>query len=349
MVAALAFLRGRSKVTGSASSKPTVTVVVATLGDDAAIVERVRDLARTEYPLERLDVVVALDAQRVSSAVHVSAGDLRLSVVRGDLPGGKALALNAGVRVATGEVVVFADVAQRFEPETISRLVAALVSDERMGAVSGALHMGESTGRFSAARAYWRMERGLRRNESRVHSAVGVTGAVYAMRRSLWAPLPEGLILDDLYAPMQLVLRGYRIGFEDHAVAHDARHFAPRDEYRRKARTLTGVLQLCAWLPAVLGPGRNPIWIQFVSHKLLRLATPYLLVVGAAGLAWHVAFVRPLAVPAWMWGAVLLAVLAPVALSRRVRDAVAGAVYMQAAVVKAAMNALRGEWDVWQH
>ena len=90
--------------------------------------------------------------------------------------------------------------------------------------------------------------------EARIHSAIGVTGAIYAMRRELWAALPQGLILDDLYAPMQVVLRGYRVGFCDAAIATDARRFTPKDEYRRKARTLTGVLQLCAWLPSVLSP-----------------------------------------------------------------------------------------------
>ena len=40
-------------------------------------------------------------------------------------------------------------------------------------------------------------------------------------------------------------------------------------------RTLTGVIQVCAWLPGVLNPLRNRIWLQFVFHKLLRLLTPY--------------------------------------------------------------------------
>ncbi|MEP7343779.1 MAG: glycosyltransferase [Gemmatimonadaceae bacterium] len=328
-----------------------MSVVLATIGADEAIVERVLDLERTEYSKDLLEIVIALDARRESPEVNLPTTTVRVRVVRGDPPGGKAKALNAGVRATTGEALIFTDLAQRFEPDTIPRLVDALASDERLGAVSGALHLGkpDGGGRFSITNAYWRMERQLRENEARIHSAVGVTGAVYAMRRALWTPLPEGLILDDLYAPMQLVLRGYRVGFEARALAHDARHFAPKDEYRRKARTLTGVLQLCAWLPAVLSPIRNPIWGQFVSHKLLRLATPYLLLMAAAGLVWRLIDVRPFGLPTWTWGAVMAVVCVPVLLSRRLREAMMGAFYMQAAVVKAAVNALRGEWDVWQH
>jgi cellulose synthase/poly-beta-1,6-N-acetylglucosamine synthase-like glycosyltransferase len=181
-----------------------------------------------------------------------------------------------------------------------------------------------------------------------VHSTIGVTGAIYAMRRELWARLPARLILDDLYAPMQVVLRGYRVGFCDSAVATDARRFTAKDEYRRKARTLTGVLQLCAWLPSVLSPLRNPVWVQFVSHKLLRLATPYLLIVMAVVvMAWVLTGAGGRLALAAILTLLLTAIVLPVA-SRRIREAAVGTLLMQAAVMKATFNGLRGEWDVWR-
>lgn len=347
LVAVLAAWRNRRRkpVAPPSHDLPRISVVVATIAPDDVIRERLRNLAETAYPHQLMDIVVAADARRQLVPEAVAAPGVVTRVVAGDPPGGKAAALNAGVRQATGDIVVFADAAQRFEAETIPRLVSALCADERLGAVSGALHIGALPGRFSAAGLYWRMERRLRRDEALLHSAVGVTGAVYAVRRSLWVRLPDGLILDDLYTPMQLALRGYRIGFAGGAIAHDARHFAPREEYRRKARTLTGVLQLCGWLPAVLVPYRNPIWVQFVTHKLLRLATPYLLLLGALGLAGTFGEAR---LPSWGWGLAAVLFVGPIAFSRRVREAVIGAFYMQAAMIKATLNAIRGEWDVWQ-
>ncbi|MFN8580276.1 MAG: glycosyltransferase [Gemmatimonadaceae bacterium] len=347
LVAALASVRG--KAAPRPTAKPVrVSVVLATIADDAAVERRLADLERTNFPHHRLEIVVAIDYRRDADAVHFRHGDVAVKVVRGDAPGGKASALNAGVRAATGDLLVFTDVAQQFEPNTIPRLVAALASDERLGAVSGALHIERSPGRFSIANAYWQLERWLRRNEARLHSAVGVTGAVYAMQRALWVPLPDGLILDDLYTPMQLVLRGYRVGFDEQALAYDARHFAPREEYRRKARTLTGVLQLCAWLPAVVMPTRNPIWVQFVSHKLLRLATPYLVLFGGATLVWWLVATHRSSIAPWAFAALGAIALVPALVSRRVREGVSGAAYMQLAAMKATVNALRGHWDVWQ-
>jgi poly-beta-1,6-N-acetyl-D-glucosamine synthase len=149
---------------------------------------------------------------------------------------------------------------------------------------------------------------------------------------------------------MRLVLQGHRVGFEPSARAVDERRFPPAQEFRRKARTLTGVLQLCAWLPAILLPWRNPIWVQFLFHKLLRLATPYLLLVSAVSLSvWVAGQLQQVStgLAIGVIGGAIAAAALMTALSRPLRSALQMAVSLQAAVVRATVNGLRGEWDVW--
>ncbi len=348
VVAALAAMTSR-RAAWRAEVLPRVSVVLATIDGADVVRARVHDLLSSDYPADLLEVVVALD--RGAGAAPEEVGDMgpQVRFVRGDEPGGKAASLNAGVRASTGTTLVFTDAAQRFEPLTIRRLVDAL-ADPSLGAVSGALQIGRDGIPRTLAERYWIMERRLREAEARLHSAVGVTGAVYAMRRECWHPLPVGVILDDVYGPMHLVLRGHRVGFEPAATAYDDRRFPPAQEFRRKARTLTGVLQLCAWLPAVLIPWRNPIWLQFLFHKLLRLVTPYLLLVGgvaaAAWLATGGAGLSPMAGSLLLLGVVGVGLLA-VAAVPRIRRAVSMAVAMQGAMVRATVNGLRGHWDVW--
>jgi hypothetical protein len=184
-----------------------------------------------------------------------------------------------------------------------------------------------------------------------VHSAIGVTGAIYASRRELWEPLPAGLILDDLYVPMRLVLRGKRIAYDERAIATDARSFVPRQEYQRKVRTLTGVIQLCAWLPQVLNPFRNPVWVQFVCHKLLRLLTPYLAALVALGVAWRVgdALVHAESrVPLIAAASLLAALVLLPRVRRKFATQVAWGIALQTSIVVATVNGLRGRWDVWR-
>jgi poly-beta-1,6-N-acetyl-D-glucosamine synthase len=251
---------------------PAVSVIIASRESAEAVCGRVKDCLAAAYPPDRLEVVVALDRPREApDAALLTLPQDRVRVVRADPPGGKAAALNAGVAAASGEVLVFADTFQRFKPDTVRRLVDGL-ADPRIGAASGSLEL--ASGSAPLAAAYWAYERWLRRSEAAVHSAVGVSGAVYAMHRHLWQPLPVGLLLDDLYTPMRLVLAGWRVGFIADARAVELRLSAPAREYQRKVRTLTGVIQVCAWLPEVLLPWRNPVWPQFVMHKLMRMLTP---------------------------------------------------------------------------
>ena len=346
----LALARRRAAVAGDGRA-PSVSVILATAGSANDIRARVANLLQTSYDRERLEVVVGLDAVNKQAAV----GELRdldpsVRVVEGDPSGGKASTLNAAVRASTSEILVFADTAQSFRADVIPMLVKSL-ADPSVGAVSGMLETGgEGKGR-TLADQYWRYERRLRNAEARLHSAIGVTGAIYGMRRELWEPLPPDLILDDLYVPMRLVLRGKRIDYNDRAIATDARSFAPRQEYQRKVRTLTGVIQLCVWLPQVLNPFRNPVWLQFVCHKLLRLLTPYLAALTVLGVAWsvgeaiiHARTKIPLVVTALLLATMLLLP----SLRKRFATQLAWGIALQTSVVVATVNGLRGRWDVWR-
>src|SRR5262249_22324823 len=124
---------------------------------------------------------------------------------------------------------------------------------------------------------YWRVEKCLRKLESRLHSMVGVTGAICAVRRELFRPVPPGTLLDDVYWPMQVALQGHRVVHDERAHADARLPEKARDEFRRKVRTLSGNFQLVARLPETLAPWRNPLCWQFISHKLMRLAVPWAL------------------------------------------------------------------------
>jgi len=253
---------------------------------------------------------------------------------------------NAAAAAATGDVFVFTDSSQRFAPDTIRRLTEPL-DDPTVGAVSGSLERGERGSRWQAISLYWRLERWLREREAALHSAIGVTGAVYAMRAREWRPLPAGLILDDLFVPMRLVLSRRRILFDAGAAAEDVRSIAPVAEFQRKVRTLTGNWQLFAWLPAVLVPWRNPVWTAFICHKVLRLFTPFFAIaLLISSILWLADRIGP--VPTWLGVAAATAVVAglasrfnPVAAISRTVQAL---ILLPAAAALALWRALRRDW-----
>src|SRR5262249_14471415 len=162
--------------------------------------------------------------------------------------------------------------------------LASNFADPKVGAASGELilHSDRRHGHGKSLGLYWRYEKAIRKAESRWRSSIGYTGAITAIRRSLFEPLPPDTLLDDLVMPLRLIAKRQRVLFDQRARAYDTVSPVPGREFARKVRTLAGVLQTCLNSQQLVGSLPASIWWQLVSHKLLRLFVPYLLI-GAFG------------------------------------------------------------------
>lgn len=342
-------LLGGSRGHAIAPSRPmyeSVAVMIATRETPQMVRERVTDLRRTEWPADRLTVVIGVDAtssHALEAYASLFADDTRIRVVSGDLPGGKAATLNAAMRAVRAEVVVFADSAQTFERAAIPALVEAL-RGERVGGATGQITTDVERGIFGV---FWRYELMLRRLESRLGVVVAVTGAIHAMRRDAWQPLPAGLICDDLLIPLRIGRQGLRVVVAEGALARDPRRFTREVQLARKVRTLTGMLQVCAWQSWVLLPWAHRMWGAFLCHKLIRVATPAL----AGGVALGLLTLVP-----WKWGAALLllavaGITVVLVVARSGRSAIARemlwAMRLLLAPSIAIGRAMRRDWAVW--
>lgn len=257
---------------------PTVTAIMS-VHNAAALVElKLENLLALDYPRDLLDIVVICDGcTDDTAALCRRMGSPRITVIESPVRRGKAECLNDAVAAATGEVLLMTDVRQRIDPNAMRQLAANFL-DHGVGAVSGELRFEDAQGGFGASvDAYWKYEKAIRQAESKSGSVIGVTGALYALRKALWQPLPAGTVLDDVLVPMRVVKAGRRVVFEPAAVAWDKPSRNERDERARKVRTLAGNYQLISLAPWLLLPGLNPVWTRFVGHKLLRLLAPWLL------------------------------------------------------------------------
>jgi cellulose synthase/poly-beta-1,6-N-acetylglucosamine synthase-like glycosyltransferase len=260
------------------AATPTVSVVIAVHDGSAHIQSKLANLQALDYPSERIEILIACDGCRDDTAeLAREYGDRRVRVLEFTQRRGKAACLNDAIAQAQGELLLLTDLRQKISPKALLELAANL-ADPTVGAVSGELQMENvRTGFAQGVDAYWRYEKLIRLSESRSGSTIGVTGALYAMRRSLFVPLPPGTVLDDVLIPMRVAAAGYRVVFEPRALAWDQPSQQPAEERRRKIRTLAGNYQLIQLAPWLLSPWSNPLWLRFVSHKLLRLLAPWLL------------------------------------------------------------------------
>ncbi len=266
---------------------PRVSIVIAARNEAKNIERRIRNIMNQDYPKEKLEIIIVSDGSMdatddiVKTIIHetdgLTKGFLRMHSHEPSL--GKPFCINTGVASATGDIVVFADCRQRFDDNAIKELVKNF-GDRKVGCVSGELVFEETPGSSiqSEMGAYWRFEKWLRKLESATGSVPGATGAIYAIRKKLFRPLPVQTLLDDVLVPMHVCMLGYRTVFENKAIAYDVVSNTLDLEKKRKIRTLAGNWQLLFLEPALLNPLKNPLWIRFMSHKIFRLLIPYCLI-----------------------------------------------------------------------
>ena len=263
---------------------PHVSIVIAARDEAETIERRIHDIENQDYPKDKLEILIvsdgSLDAtdsivrRKIDELPREKRDFLKLHSHKPSL--GKPFCINTGIEAALGEIVVFADCRQRFSGDAISRLVENF-EDPMVGCVSGELLLEQTPGSAIQAEmgAYWRFEKWLRKLESDTGSVPGATGAIYAIRKKLFRPLPAETLLDDVLGPMHICMQGFRTIFDGRAVAYDTVSMNLKLEKRRKIRTLAGNWQLLMLEPKLLHPFKNPLWLRFLSHKIFRLLIPY--------------------------------------------------------------------------
>jgi len=258
-----------------------VSVVIIAYNEQSRLPAKIENL----LSLDRADLIdeilIGSDGSTDATvAIVQQLTDPRVKVVAFSQRRGKPAVLNELIPRCTGEVILLADCRQIFAAQVLVKLIENF-ADPHVGVASGELVLRSGPGETTAAHGiglYWKYEKFIRKCESHFRSVPGATGACYAIRKSLFRPINPNTILDDVAIPMQAISQGYRCLLEPGAIAYDEPSQNPGQEAIRKRRTIAGVAQLIRGEPQWLNPLRNPIWFEFVSHKVLRLASPLLLV-----------------------------------------------------------------------
>lgn len=261
-----------------------MSVVIAGYNEGGRLARKLESLFASDCASQIEEVLIGSDGSDDNTAeVIATYGDPRVRLVTFTERRGKPAVLNDLVPQCRTELVLLMDARQTLEPSALSRL-AACFADERVGVVSGELVFRSENADSTAAEgigAYWKYEKFIRKSESRFRSVPGATGALYTIRKSLFRPIPEQTLLDDVVIPMQAIEQGFRCLIEPGAIAYDTPSQSTQQESVRKRRTIAGAAQLIINQPRWLLPWKNPIWIEFMSHKIARLCSPALLLVAA--------------------------------------------------------------------
>jgi len=270
---------------------PGLSIAIAVHDEADQVRDRVADALAQDGPGSPVvEVLVGSDGSSDSTERIVSdlaATDARIRLLA--LPrAGQTPTQHALFEAARGDVVVLTDAETRFAPGCLAGLATAL-RDTRIGCATGRLDWRDvdSTATSANEGLYWRYERAVRSLESRAGLLTAVTGALLAVRRSAYRPVPPTASMDHLL-PLFIREQGGQVVYVSSAVATDRPIRGVREQFRARTRTATRGIRANLSMAGRLAPWRRPgaalaVW----SHKLLRWATPILLAVAVVAATVH--------------------------------------------------------------
>ncbi len=298
---ALVVVRGRMRTrpVRSAPITPHVSLLIAAYNEEASIRARVENLLALDYPRDRIEIIIASDGSQdgtnVIAAAYAEQGIRLLALPRQ----GKAAALNAAVAASQGEILVFSDANSSYAPEAIRAIVRPF-ADPEVGGVAGNQVYLSAAGPAQSAQgeqSYWNFDRRMKQAQSQAGHTISATGAIYAIRRSLFRGVPAG-VTDDFVTSTSVIAQGYRLVFAADAIAYEPAAGSSTIEFGRKVRVMTRGLRGVLLMRELLNPFRYGFYaLQLFSHKVVRrlVALPLLALFVVSPLLWRRGWIYRLA------------------------------------------------------
>lgn len=265
---------------------PQVSLIIAAYNEERDLAAKIENSLALDYPREKLEIIVASDCSTDRTDQIARSYDQQGVILHRQAERrGKTWAQNQAVKVSSGEILVFSDATTIYERDALRQIVQSF-ADSEVGCVAGQFiyvdRAASAVGR--GCRSYWSYERWLKQCESRLGSLIGVSGCLYAVRRSCHMRLASHLI-DDFAVATEIHLQGLRTVYEPAAAATEDTNQRSRDEFRMRVRVIEQTLKVFTHYRETLNPWRHGMFaFQMLCHKLLRYAVPvWLLMLFVAG------------------------------------------------------------------
>jgi cellulose synthase/poly-beta-1,6-N-acetylglucosamine synthase-like glycosyltransferase len=319
---------------GTWDELPRVSLIVAAFDEEEVIAAKVANALALEYPRERLELIVASDGSGDATVERARAAGADLVL---DLPrGGKVAAQNAAAEHAGGEILAFSDANSVWAPDSLRHLIEPF-ADPAIGYACGQVRFLDPGG-SNLEGSYWRYEMAVRELESGLAGVTAGNGAIYAVRRDAYVPLPPAGS-HDLSLPFLLAKRGMRSLYVPWAAAEEKMVPTLEGELARKRRMMVGLWDIVVGEGMYIPRGYPPLYaFEIASHRLLRYATPFLHLVALAA---NVALLGR----GWVYDVTLLAQLALLAAALLARALPLAPLRIARYYVQTTASIALGLWD----
>ena len=260
--------------------EPKVSIIIAAYNEQLHIKDKIESCLAIDYPKEKLEIIVASDCSSDDTNEIVRSYESR-GVILADIKyrGGKTAAQNHAATKSSGEILVFTDASTEI-PKNVLQSMVSNFYDERVGCVGADLQyvsdQQSSVGKGNLA--YWNYERKIRELETSINSLVGVSGALYAVRSSLYTGL-EADMSSDFVIASDIFLKNKITVNSSLVTSVEKTNEKTQDEFKMRVRVAVGSINALIRYSRLLNPFQHGLYsIQLLSHKVLRYTAPLFLI-----------------------------------------------------------------------
>ena len=262
---------------------PDITIVIPLFNESSLILKKYNDFCSINYPHDKISYIFVSDgatddSNNILSVLEAEHDNVSAVFISERM--GKPNALNLAMEKVDTDIVFFSDIRQTVSEDALINMVSELESSRDIGLVCGELvHVGSDGSTSKNVGVYWKYEKWIRHSESDLYSTVGTTGALYVFYKKDYTFIDVDTILDDFEIPMNILRKGKKLKISSNAFMYDYAHDDLQNEKHRKIRTLSGNYQSFFRMRWLFSPINNPVFFQFISHKVLRLLIPYMMLI----------------------------------------------------------------------
>lgn len=256
---------------------PRVCALLSAYNEEQVIQAKVQNTLALDYPAERMEIMIGLDAPTDSTPELLRRLDTsRIRVIHFRERQGKLKVLCALARLTDAEILLITDANTVLESSCLRKLVRHF-QDAEVGAVSGEEIRVPAPGTDPGGEGlYWKYESALKFLENRLNCSLGANGSVLAVRTCLFRPSRLSIV-EDLEIPLAIRFQGYRVAYDPEAVATEEIAPTLSAQFARRARVAAGNFQTLLGNLAYLDPRKGLPAFCYFSHRVLRWFSPFLL------------------------------------------------------------------------
>ncbi len=248
---------------------PHLSVIVAVSNNESTIDEKIKNLLALDYPKKQIEYIFSVYKCTDGTANIIrNINDPNVHICE-FYSGSRSEAINKACEAASGDVLLFTDIASMLEPDVPEKLVRHF-ADKRIGCVNGLMKP------EGAAGVYWKYENWVKRLESRSGVFSGVSKAVYSIRRTLYSPLPDDTINCDFCVVTAITASGKAVIFDEEAVACEKQRESSAEQFSRHVLEGAGNFQAMGMFKKLLLPSKAGF--VYVSHRIFKWITPFCLI-----------------------------------------------------------------------